>query len=190
MVNFDLAEQSQVSHELPQPVPGDPSETMSTPGPLELLQRMGRSVGQFAVIVIDHGSRRAESNQLLLEVTAALRQAIGLKIVEPAHMTLAEPSLQTAFERAVSQGARLVLVFPFFLSPGRHWQQDIPQLAAEASRLHPGVQYLVTAPLGLHPLMLQIIQQRMVQCLSRALGDRSACEVCQEKMHCQIQGGS
>lgn len=152
-----------------------------------LLQRLSVTVDQFAVIVVDHGSRRDESNQLLLDVAAALRQVTGLKIVEPAHMELAEPSIGAAFDRAVDQGARLVLVFPYFLSPGRHWRQDIPQLVTAAASRHPGVQHLVTAPLGLHPLMLQIIQQRMVQCLARTLGDRSACDVCQEQSHCQIR---
>lgn len=32
--------------------------------------------------------------------------------------------------------------------------QDIPSLTAEAAREHPGVSYMVTAPLGLHELLV------------------------------------
>jgi hypothetical protein len=33
-------------------------------------------------------------------------------------------------------------------------EQDIPALAAEAAKKHPGVSYLVTAPIGLHKSMV------------------------------------
>lgn len=39
-----------------------------------------------------------------------------------------------------------------------HWfcaiLQDIPSLTAEAAKEHPGVSYMVTAPLGLHELLV------------------------------------
>ena len=134
-----------------------------------------------AVIVVDHGSRREESNQLLLVVAENFQRATGLKIVEPAHMELAEPSIRTAFDRAVQQGAELIIVFPYFLSPGRHWHQDIPQLAAEACQRHPGTRFLVTAPLGLHSLMLQVIQDRIAECVREASHDSHSFDVCDDQ---------
>lgn len=32
--------------------------------------------------------------------------------------------------------------------------QDIPSLTAEAAKEHPGVSYIITAPLGLHELLV------------------------------------
>ncbi len=127
---------------------------------------------KIAVILVDHGSRREESNQLLLDVVAAFRQHSDWAIVEPAHMELAEPSIPTAFARCAEQGAELVIVFPYFLAPGRHWNEDIPHLASVAAQNHPGLRYLVTAPLGLHPSMLQIIDERIATCLQRASDSR------------------
>ena len=49
-------------------------------------------------------------------------------------MELAPPTIAEAFGRCVERGATLVVVAPFFLSPGRHWQEDIPALADEAAR--------------------------------------------------------
>ncbi len=133
----------------------------------ELLASQDQAVG---VIVIDHGSRRAESNALLLEVAQAFQHSTGLAILEPAHMELAEPTLAEAFGRCVAQGARLVIVHPYFLGPGRHWDQDIPALAAEAAKEHPGVEYRVTAPLGLHPAMLEVMEERVRESLEGGLG--------------------
>jgi len=117
------------------------------------------------VILVDHGSRREESNRLLLDVADAYRRVSPWQIVEPAHMELAEPTIAQAFRRCVEQGARLVVVFPYLLSPGRHWDQDIPRLAAEAAASYPGVGHLVTQPLGLHPAILDIISQRIAESL-------------------------
>ena len=57
------------------------------------------------------------------EFVRMFREESGRPIVELAHMEIAEPSIEVAFKRCVEQGATLVAVSPFFLSPGRHWQE-------------------------------------------------------------------
>ena len=59
---------------------------------------------KLGVILVDHGSRREESNALLLDVVRQFAETTGLPIVEPAHMELAEPSIATAFARCVERG--------------------------------------------------------------------------------------
>lgn len=150
------------------------------------LSQLGVPLDKVGVILVDHGSRRDESNQLLLQVVEAYRQQTHWQIVEPAHMELAEPSIATAFGSCVERGAELVVVFPYFLSPGRHWHSDIPALAAKASQQQGGVKFLVTAPLGLHELMLQVIDQRIVHCLQHAKGNGPQCEICDESSGCSV----
>ena len=116
-----------------------------------------------AIIIVDHGSRRTESNELLLEVVQRFADVAPFDIVEPAHMELAEPNIATAFESCVARGATHVVVFPYFLSPGRHWKQDIPALVKAAAIEHPDVSWTVTAPFGQHDGMLQIIQERIAE---------------------------
>lgn len=136
-------------------------------------------------MIVDHGSRRDESNQLLLEVVAAYRRQAVWGVVEPAHMELAEPSIQTAFGRCVEQGARRVVVFPYFLSPGRHWSEDIPRLARQAAARYGNVPFVVTAPLGLHPQLLDVIDDRIDHCLAHLAGRRDACDLCQDDDGCR-----
>ncbi len=102
-------------------------------------------------------------------------------------MELAEPSIETAFDRCVQQGASLVVVHPYFLLPGRHWDQDIPRLAAAAAERQEGVSFLVTAPLGLHPRMADVIQQRIEDCLAHASGEGPACPLCADTDKCQVE---
>src|SRR3954452_19007205 len=146
--------------------------------------------GELGVILVDHGSRRVESNAMLLQVVDEFVRASGLRIVEPAHMELAEPSIATAFARCVERGAKTVVVFPYFLLPGRHWNDDIPRLAAAAADNHPGIRYLVTAPFGLHPLMAEIMQQRISHCLAHTRGEADTCELCAGTERCQLRGSN
>lgn len=117
------------------------------------------------VVIVDHGSKRPESNDLLLRLVDEFKRSTGVEIVEPAHMELAAPSIADAFGNAVAAGARSIVVAPFFLAPGRHMQEDIPRLAAEAAALHQGVSHLVAAPMGVHAGLLDALAERIVESL-------------------------
>ena len=131
------------------------------------------------VVIVDHGSRRPESNVMLERFVAHFATECPYGVVEPAHMELSEPSIATAFDRCVRRGARSVAVIPYFLLPGKHWTEDIPALTAAAARRHPEVPYLVGAPIGLHPMMTQVIQARLDHCLAHAAGEAGECEACE-----------
>ena len=166
--------------------PGSSADNLSAFPTLtpEMFAGLGLRVEEVGVVIVDHGSRRAESNELLLRVVDLFRETTGLPLVEAAHMELAEPSIATAVDRVVAQGARLVVAHPYFLSPGRHWRHDIPELVSQAVARHDGVRHLVTAPLGLHPLMQRIMQHRIWHCLQRAMQQGAACDACEAEQGC------
>lgn len=119
------------------------------------------------IIIVDHGSRREESNQMLEEVARlfALRFKERFEIVEPAHMELAEPSIAAAYARCAERGALRVVVCPFFLGPGKHWTQDIPRLTAAAAATFPATQYHVAPTLGIDDLILDLLAKRADWCV-------------------------
>jgi sirohydrochlorin ferrochelatase len=138
------------------------------------------------IVIVDHGSRRTASNEMLEHFVEQFAESMHYTIVEPAHMEMAEPSIATAFDRCVQRGARRVVVCPYFLLPGKHWKEDIPKLTANAAAKHPGVEYLVTAPIGLHPMMHGVIQSRIDHCLSHISGNAEACESCAGTGRCMM----
>lgn len=141
-----------------------------------------------AVILVDHGSRRAESNDML-EVVATLYAACsGRPIVEHAHMELASPSIADAFARCVERGADVVVIHPYFLLPGRHWSEDIPRIAEQAAAAFPGIRWLVTAPLGVHPGIADAVEARVEHCLACASGEGDPCEICGDGEACRFRG--
>lgn len=149
-----------------------------------LCQQLGFPLEKLGIVIVDHGSRREESNNALLRVVELFKSQTSFALVRPAHMELAEPTIKDAFDALVADGAKFVVVFPYFLLPGRHWAEDIPALAREAAAKHPQVGHLVAAPLGIHRLMAEIIQDRIQHCLRHVTGNAPSCDICDEAGNC------
>ena len=132
-----------------------PLTRQGSPARLPGLRSQARS--DAAVLIVDHGSRKAEANSRLHAVVRSYKEYSALSIVEAAHMELAEPTISDAFRRCVEQGARHIICHPYFLSPGRHVQEDIPALLKEAATQFPGVTYTITSPHGSQEGILGLI---------------------------------
>lgn len=131
---------------------------------------------QLGLIIVDHGSRREESNAMLERVALLFSERFAQRysIVEPAHMELAEPSIATAYAKCVERGAQRVVVCPFFLGPGKHWTQDIPRLTSEAAARFPATTYHVAPTLGIDDLILDLLDKRAQGCVYNGF----QCELC------------
>ena len=124
---------------------------------------------RVGVVIVDHGSKREASNAQLLQFVDLYKRTSGRTIVEPAHMEIAQPDIEQAFERCVAQGATRVVVGPYFLARGRHIQQDIPKLVKEAAEKFPGIQYRIADPIGTDPMLAEIIEAKVSAQLANML---------------------
>ena len=114
----------------------------------------------LGLLLIDHGSRRAESNLQLEDMAQRVQRMRPEALVAAAHMEIAPPDLAAAFAALVAQGAKRILILPYFLSDGRHLTQDIPQLAAAAAANHPGITYSIGSALGPHDALAALLLER------------------------------
>jgi len=114
------------------------------------------------IIICDHGSRRAQSNESLndLVLRFAERFSAECKIVEPAHMELAMPDIAAAFSSCVQRGATHIVVLPLFLAKGKHWTRDIPSLTSQAALPFPETTYQIAEPLGIDDLLFDLLKKR------------------------------
>lgn len=115
------------------------------------------------IIICDHGSRRAQSNDSLENIVArfADRFAGECAIVEHAHMELAMPDISTAYATCVKRGAVHIIILPLFLAKGRHWTRDIPSLTSQAAARFANTTYQIAEPLGDDDLLLDLLKKRM-----------------------------
>jgi len=149
----------------------------------------------LGVVLVDHGSRAAESNALFERFVELFAARTEHAIVEPAHMELAEPSLEQAFARCVERGASRVYVAPYFFAPGKHWRVDLPALAAAAAATVSAavgreLSWLVGQPLGLHEALVSVVEDRLQHCLSHADGAGESCAACADTGRCRFKTSS
>jgi sirohydrochlorin ferrochelatase len=120
---------------------------------------------KVALLVVDHGSRSNAANSSLEEVAREIAALSGDRYVAvlAAHMEIAPPTLDEAFDAAVAAGANFVVVALYFLAPGRHSERDVPEMAGQAAARHPGVGFAVTASLGPHRTLSALVLERAAQ---------------------------
>jgi sirohydrochlorin ferrochelatase len=115
-----------------------------------------------ALLLIAHGSRQEEANADLLYVAAGLR-ARGWPIVEASFLELAGPDIGEGGANCVAQGAKRVILVPYFLSAGVHVRRDLAEARAKLAQRFPSVDFRLAEPLGQHPLLLEVVANRVCE---------------------------
>jgi len=135
---------------------------------LNLLSETSDNPKRDALIVFAHGSRVAEANQSVEALAESAARSGGFSQRRAAFLELAEPSLSEAVAQLAAEGAEQIFVMPYFLVMGVHLRQDLPKLLTEAATRTPGVELIVTEPLGGHPDLAGIVVERTVEARRRS----------------------
>ena len=113
-----------------------------------------------ALLLIAHGSRRAEANADLEHLANVIRNRGEFAVVVPSYLELCEPSIAAGGDRCVAAGAKKVVLLPYFLSAGMHVMEDLTAARDDLAKRHPPVEFVLAEPLGRHPLLVQIVLER------------------------------
>jgi uroporphyrin-III C-methyltransferase len=129
--------------------------------------------GVLGVLIVGHGSRRAEANEDVRRAAVRIGENGGFVLVEPAFLEIEHPNVHEGFERLVQRGASDITVHPYFLSPGRHTRGDIPLRVSEAASCYPGINYRITEPLSAHPLVIEASLERIFESIHHETSARA-----------------
>ncbi len=111
-----------------------------------------------AVLLVGHGSRREKSNEQVRDLAVELEGRLGIP-VDAAFLELAEPAIDEAIAglaRAVSQ----VSVVHLSLFAASHVKNDVPLAVEQAREAHPELTINNGAHLGVHPALLDLLDDR------------------------------
>ena len=115
---------------------------------------------RVALQLIAHGSRRAEANADLEHVAAEVRARGRYPVVQVSFLELAEPDIEGGGALCVEAGASDVILLPYFLSPGKHVVEDLTAACDRLAARFPAVRFTLAEPLGRHPLLIDVVEQR------------------------------
>lgn len=103
------------------------------------------------LLLVAHGSRKVSSNAAIESLTEKLRQRLvgtDFSAITHAFLELTEPSIPQGIASLVGLGATQVVVMPYFLAPGTHVVDDVPELINEAQSQYPEVRFTIMPYLG------------------------------------------
>lgn len=114
---------------------------------------------KLGILLMDHGSRNPASNtrlerlaelyQLTLEDDSSAVNVNCEIVVAAAHMEIAKPSIPDGLQTLLDAGVDEIVCHPYFLSPGRHVQEDIPEIVTQAIEdLSIAIPIVTTDPVG------------------------------------------
>ncbi|MBI4844844.1 MAG: hypothetical protein HY809_11125 [Nitrospirae bacterium] len=116
------------------------------------------------ILLIGHGSPLITSSGIE-HIASALHAMIHTKCdkdcVRTAYIQFNKPTIADAIKNAVMDGAKKIIVHPFFLSSGIHVTESIPKIIREAEDIYPYVKFIYTEPLGPHAKLIEIISERV-----------------------------
>jgi sirohydrochlorin ferrochelatase len=118
-----------------------------------------------ALLLIAHGSSQPEANADLSRLADELRSKGRYAGVEPSFLELAEPDIEAGGAQCVESGVGRVVMVPYFLSAGVHVRRDLAAARDRLAARFPHVEFRLAEPLGPHPLLTDIVVQRVTDAL-------------------------
>ena len=111
-----------------------------------------------AVLLVGHGSRREKSNEQVRTLAADLEARLGIP-VDAAFLELAAPAIDEAID-GLSRAVSRVTVVHLSLFAASHVKNDVPLAVEQAREAHPELTVDNGAHLGVHPALLDLLDDR------------------------------
>lgn len=115
--------------------------------------------GGEAVILLAHGSRVPEAGRDMERVADHLKEKYAHPIVEICYLSRWGPHFPEVLEKCVHQGAKKIIVIPYFLHVGLHLLLDIPEMLQEEAQKFPEVRLILGKGLGFNEALVDLVQR-------------------------------
>jgi sirohydrochlorin ferrochelatase len=110
----------------------------------------------WALVLIGHGSRLEAANEEVRRIALHLEAKLE-RPVFPAFLELAAPTILEAIDLALEKSPREILVLPYFLTQGRHVQEDIPAILATKAKAYPETPIKLLPYLGSETRLVELL---------------------------------
>jgi len=121
------------------------------------------AVADYSIVVAAHGSRDPAALEEVETLLSLMKKGAPGQAIAHGYLEFALPTIDEAVRSVVHGGAQRVVMLPALLLAATHAKNDMPGELALLKRQFPGVEFHFGAPTDLHPLLLQLAQQRIVE---------------------------
>lgn len=115
------------------------------------------------LVIVGHGTRSAAGVREFRAFVDRVRALAGpsLPAVDGGFIELAEPSLREAVSRMSPARHQDMVAVPLVLTAAGHGKGDIPAALARERHRHPGLRWRYGRPLGPHPVLQDLLAERI-----------------------------
>jgi sirohydrochlorin ferrochelatase len=105
---------------------------------------------KIGIIIVAHGSKRAQSNEEFIQLVEQIRldNIMDFDEVKYAFLEFANPSIEMTIEKMSAYHMDEIYVYPYFLNSGKHVVVDIPNVVSRMNETHKNVQIKLTTHFG------------------------------------------
>jgi sirohydrochlorin cobaltochelatase len=119
---------------------------------------VGEGLDDEAILLVGHGSRREKSNEQVRELAAALEERLGIP-VDAGFLELAAPAIPDAIAGLAGAVSEITVVH-LSLFAASHVKNDVPLAVTQARETHPEITINNGAHLGVHPAIVDLLDDR------------------------------
>ncbi len=114
-----------------------------------------------SIVLLGHGSRRSEANDILKNVTKIIKSKLAGINVECAYLELAEPNIRDIIEKLAGDNFESIYVIPYFLYSGNHVSRDIPEIINGYKEKYPQINFKLGNHLGIDEKIVELVTERI-----------------------------
>ena len=144
-------------------VPAESESAECAPPALASASASALSSKPYSIVVAAHGSRDPTAVKEVEALLALMRKRAPGRNISHGFLEFALPTIDESVRAAIEAGAECVVMLPALLLAATHAKNDMPGELAVLKRDFPGVEFHFGAPMDVHPLLLRLAQQRIVE---------------------------
>lgn len=132
----------------------------------------------YAIVLAGHGSRDPDGVKEFMALVELLRERAGGRRVEHGFLEFATPTIDEAVDAVIADGAKKVVMVPGVLLAATHAKNDMPSELLALQRAHPDTEFHFGAAMDLHPKLLELCRQRLIEAEARSDQTVSRADTC------------
>ena len=126
------------------------------------VSKTGIEQNNYGIIIAGHGSRDPDGVAEFEHLVTLIKQRAPQHLVTHGYLEFSSPTIDQAVQSQIDAGSSQVVMVPGILLAASHAKNDLPSELLLAAKTHTDVDFYFGAPLGLHPLLLQVVRERIV----------------------------
>lgn len=117
------------------------------------------------LLIIDRGSREPEASQELKIITEKVRTRGRYDYADFCFLEVLPPFITDAMQKCPLDDLDTLTIVPYFLYPGKKIKASVTDIMKYQQNTR--TKFLVTKPMSMHPIMVKLVDNRVVDALNR-----------------------